>query len=66
MIYILLPRGDLGWDDLRVFTSFSAVERLVTPHTYIVAFEGTDELVAVWLYQLEQGRLRRYPVSPSP
>jgi hypothetical protein len=42
------------------------VERLVTPQSYIVAFEGTDELKAVWLYQLEQGRLRRYPVSPSP
>jgi hypothetical protein len=66
MIYVLLPHGDLGWDDLRVFTSFPAVERLVTPFNYVIAFEGTDELEAVWLYQLEKGRLRRFPISPSP
>lgn len=63
MIYVLLPRGDLGWDDIRVFTSFAAVERLVTRDSFVVAFEGADELVPVWLYQLEHGTLRRYPIS---
>ena len=65
-MYVLLPRGDLGWDDLRVFTTFAAVERLIDRDHFVVAFEGTDELVAVWMYQLEQGRVRRYPVSRSP
>jgi hypothetical protein len=63
MLYVLLPRGDLAWDDLRLFTSFAHVESLVTTDTYILAFEGTDELTPVWIYQLEHGKLRRYPIS---
>lgn len=66
MIYVLFPQGDLGWDDLRVFTTFGAAEAAVTPYTFIVAFEGTDELKPVWVYRMERGTLRRYPVSRSP
>jgi hypothetical protein len=66
MVYVLLPRGDLGWDDLRIFTTFAAVEPLVTQSSYIIAFEGTDELKPMWVYQLEYGVLRRYPLSRSP
>ena len=66
MLYILLPRGSLDWDDIRVFSSFSAVEPLLTPETFLLAFEGTDELIPVWVYQLEHGVLRRYPLSRSP
>lgn len=66
MLYLLLPRGPLDWDDIRVFTSFGAVERLVTPSSFVLALEGTDELTPVWFYQLEKGLLRRYPLSRSP
>lgn len=66
MLYVLLPRGALDWDDIRMFTSFGAVEQMVTPQSYIIAFEGTDELKPCWIYQLEHGVLRRYPLSRSP
>jgi hypothetical protein len=63
MMYIVFPRGDLGWDDIRIYTTFSAVERLLHAGTYAIAYEGADELVPVWLFQVEQGRVRRYPVN---
>lgn len=66
MLYVLLPRGALDWDDIRVFSSFSAVEQAVTPQSYIIAFEGTDELKPCWIYQLENGRLQRWALSRSP
>lgn len=65
-MYIVFPRGDLGWDDIRVYTTFATVERLLHNGTFAIAYEGADELVPVWLFQVEQGRIRRYPVSPSP
>ena len=65
MVYLLLPRGSLDWDDLRLLTSFAHLEQLLSPTTYGLAFEGTDELMPVWLYQLERGQVRRYPISPS-
>ena len=66
MLYVLLPRGTLEWDDIRVFTTFSAVEQQVTPDTYILAYEGTDELTPIWIYQLEKGKLQRWAISRSP
>jgi hypothetical protein len=63
MIYALLPRGDLGWDDIRLFRSFALVEPLVTQGFYVIAFDGADELTPVWVFQLERGVLRRYPVN---
>lgn len=66
MIYLLLPRGALDWDDIRVFTSFAAVERHLTATTYVIAYEGTDELTSCWIYQLEKGKIQRWAVSPSP
>lgn len=63
MIYLLLPRGTLDWDDVRIFTSFSAVERLITASTYVIGYEGIDELKPVWIYQLESGTIRRYALS---
>lgn len=66
MVYVLLPRGGLDWDDLRIFTTFSAVERTITPETYVIAFEGTDELTPCWIYQLEKGKLERWALSRSP
>lgn len=63
MMYIVFPRGDLGWDDIRIYSTFSAVERLLDSGTFAIAYEGTDELVPVWLFQLERGMVRRYPVN---
>lgn len=66
MIYVLLPRGGIEWDDIRIFTTFAQVERLITSATYAIAFEGTDELVPCWIYQLEKGLVHRWAISPSP
>ena len=63
MMYIVFPRGDLGWDDIRVYTTFATVERLLHSGTFAIAYEGTDEMVPVWLFQVEHGMLRRYPVN---
>jgi hypothetical protein len=63
MIYVLLPHGDLGWDDLRIFTSFGAVERLIDGQHFAIGFEGTDELTPVWVFQLEKGEVMRWAVS---
>jgi hypothetical protein len=63
MMYIVFPRGDLGWDDIRIYSTFAAVERLLHTGTFAIAYEGTDELVPVWLFQMENGMLRRYPVN---
>ena len=53
----------MDWDDVRIFTSFSAVERLITESTYAIGYDGTDELKPVWIYQLESGTIRRYALS---
>lgn len=66
MVYVLLPRGAIEWDDIRMFTSFGAVERLLTPTTYVIAYEGVDELTPCWIYQLEKGRVERWSLSRSP
>jgi hypothetical protein len=63
MVYALLPRGSLDWDDIRIFTTFAAVEPLILQGTFVIAMEGTDELTPAWIYQLEQGRIRRYPIN---
>ena len=63
MMYIVFPRGDLGWDDIRIHTTFSVVERLLHAGTFAIGYEGADELVPVWLFQMESGRIRRYPVN---
>jgi hypothetical protein len=66
MIYVLLPRGDLGWDDIRIFTSFSAVERMIDREHFVIAFEGVDELSPVWIFQLEKGKIERWALNRSP
>jgi len=63
MMYIVFPRGDLGWDDSRIYTTFSQVERQLHAGTFAIGYEGTDELVPVWLFQVEYGLIKRYPVN---
>ena len=62
-MYVLLPRGDLGWDDIRIFTSFSAVERMIDSEHFVIAFEGVDELSPVWIFQLEKGKIERWALN---
>lgn len=66
MIYLLFPRGDIGWDDVRVFTSFGAVERLIDGAHFAVGLDGADELYPVWVFQLEKGKIERWALNRSP
>jgi hypothetical protein len=63
MLYVLYPRTDLGWDDPRIFTSFAQVEPLIDQDNFAIAYEGTDELTPVWIFQLEKGKITRWAVS---
>lgn len=63
MIYLLLPRGTLDWDDIRVLTTYAQVERELTLSTYAIAYEGTDELQPCWIYQIEAGKIQRWAIS---
>lgn len=63
MLYVLYPRTDLGWDDPRIFTVFARVEPLIDQDHFAIAYEGTDELTPVWIFQLEKGKITRWAVS---
>jgi len=65
MIYILYELGKTAeWDTLRMFTSFSSLEQAMVRENlknhYAVAYDGLDELVPVWSYQLIKGVLQRF------
>jgi hypothetical protein len=65
MIYILYELGKTAdWDTLRMFTSFSSLEQTMIKNNlkshYAVAYDGVDELVPVWSYQLVKGILQRF------
>lgn len=66
MVYVLYPRRDLGWDDVRIFTSFGAVERLIDEYHFVIAMEGIDELYPMWMFQLENGKIQRWALNRSP
>lgn len=81
MIYIVLPHENHTWADMHVFTSFSAAEQCVLRSATIladaghdfnwctmVAYEGQDELVPIFLYRIVSPKqLRREPYpTPSP
>lgn len=66
MIYVVLPRGFLDWDDIRVFTSLETAMIALQPEFFLLAFEGGAELKPVWMAHLEGGTLRRFPLSQSP
>jgi hypothetical protein len=65
MIYIIFKRGKhIDWDEIRIFTSYSIVEQLVTSEDfYVIAYEGEDQLHPVWYYIFRQGRLQRFSLS---
>ena len=80
MIYVIIPHIDHIWEHCRVFTNFSAAEQAVLRAAYgylregrspdwcvLVGYDGTDELLPVFLYSVENMRLVRetFP-TPSP
>lgn len=79
MLYLLVPTGSPEWDDMRIFTTFSAVEQVVDKGIaerrkqrqnerwcFVIAYDGTDELVPVWGYMIYDGYLQRCAISQSP
>ena len=78
MIYLLVPTGHPEWDDMRMFTSFSAVEQVVAKGIdertskgqserwcFVIAYDGTDELRPVWGYMIYDGYLQRCAITQS-
>ena len=66
MLYVLYPRAELEWDDPRIFTTFAGVEPLIDADHFVIAYEGTDELLPVWIFQLEKGKIERWALTRSP
>jgi len=79
MLYLLVPIGNSEWQDMRIFTSFSAVEQVVDrevknrrtnklPDAWcsVIAYDGTDELSPVWGYYIIDGYLQRFAITQSP
>ena len=79
MLYLLVPTGNPEWMDMRMFTSFSAVEqvviteakrrkqqRIVDAWCFVIAYDGVDELVPMWGYYLIEGSLQRFAITQSP
>jgi hypothetical protein len=66
---MLVPRGHAEWEDVRLFTSFSAVEQAMKKvkgdWCFTIAFEGLDELLPVYLYRFKNGIIVR-ELIPSP
>ncbi len=76
MLYILVPTGGAEWHDMRLFTTFSAVEQVVAKEIqerrseglpdrwcFVIAYDGTDELRPVWGYTIYEGYLQRYALT---
>jgi hypothetical protein len=78
MLYLLVPTGNPEWEDMRMFTSFSAVEQVAVEESkrrkqerikdawcFVIAYDGTDELRPMWGYYLIDGYLQRYAITQS-
>lgn len=67
MIYMLVPRGGAEWEDIRLFSTFSAVEdvmnRVKGDWCFTIAFDGMDELKPVFLYSFKNGMIFRTPIQ---
>lgn len=77
MIYMLVPTGGAEWEDMRLFTEFSAVEQVMRrginqrrlknkyiEWCFVIAYDGTDELKPVFEFHItENGDIIR--TSPS-
>jgi hypothetical protein len=78
MIYLLVPTGNSEWEDMRIFTTFSAVEQVVNKGIeervargerdrwcFVIAYDGTDELHPLWGYMIYEGYLQRCAITQS-
>lgn len=78
MIYLLVPTGNSEWDDMRLFTTFSAVEQVVNKGIkerkarhenerwcFVIAYDGTDEVHPQWGYVIYDGYLQRCAITQS-
>ncbi len=79
MIYQLVPTGNSEWDDMRMFSSFAAVEQVVNKGInerkarrenerwcFVIAYDGADELFPIWAYIIYEGYLQRCAITQSP
>ncbi len=79
MLYLLVPTGNPEWSDMRMFTSFAAVEQIAVTEAkirkqqrindawcFVIAYDGVDELVPMWGYYLIEGQLQRHAITQSP
>jgi hypothetical protein len=79
MLYLLVPIVSTEWREMRLFTTFSAVEQVVAAGIaerqangvpdrwcYVIAYDGTDEVFPVWGYVIYEGYLQRFAITPSP
>jgi hypothetical protein len=79
MIYLLVPTGNPEWEDMRIFTTFSAVEQVVAKGIeeriarreherwcFVIAYDGEDELRPLWGYMIYEGYLQRCAITQSP
>ena len=79
MLYLLVPTGNPEWEDMRMFTSFAAVEqvalteakrrnqqRIYDEWCFVIAYDGVDELVPLWGYHIIDGYLQRFAITQSP
>ena len=64
---------------MRIFTTFSAVEQVVAKGIeervarkeherwcFVIAYDGTDELLPMWGYMIYEGYLQRCAITQSP
>jgi hypothetical protein len=78
MIYLLVPTGNPEWDDMRLFTTFSAIEQVVAKGIeerrerrenerwcFVIAYDGEDELRPLWGYTIYDGYLQRCAITQS-
>lgn len=77
MIYMLVPTGGAEWEDMRLFSEFSAVEQVVrqgidkrrlhkkhVQWCFVIAYDGTDELIPIFEFHItDTGAIIR--TSPS-
>ncbi len=65
MIYMLVPRGNTEWEDVRLFSTFSSVEDAMkrVKHCFTIAFDGIDELNPVFLYSFNGDMIVRTPIQ---
>jgi hypothetical protein len=73
MVFMLVPTGGAEWEDMRIFTTYSAVEQVMkrgieerrakNKHVewcFVVQYEGTDEVRPVFTYHItESGNIIR-------